>query len=170
MPSVFSTSIADTVGISNGKVDTKLVHSGATTWRKNIADTVGITDVTVSFFTRATPTGTVGVNASLVVTGNFVQFDTWRPVPKPDNSLVLVCRTPVGEHDTATGLTHLSLWTITSRGTGEHQVVKTPATNGFGWVSYGHPEWSPDGHQVAVWVETSTQYKLMLIDADGFGR
>lgn len=140
MPSILSAAINDTVGITN--------RIGSN--RPRNFDTVGITDV-------------------VTLIGNFVQYDTWRPVPRPDNGLVLVCRTPRGEHDSSTGYTHLALWTVSALGKNEKIAINTPALNGFGWVSFGHPEWSPDGSQVAVWVETSTSYKLMLIDSSGFG-
>lgn len=131
-------------------------------------DSVGITSILRKTPTSA-PSNTIGTSADLVVTGVFVQFDTWRPVPRPDNLLVLVCRTPLGEHDSYTGQTHLVLWTIYSDGTRERPEVLAPADNGYGWDSYAHPEWSPDGADVVVAAETSTEYELVVLDATGFG-
>ena len=106
---------------------------------------------------------------SSVVT--LVPFDTWRPVMRPDNALVLACRTPVGEHDTYTGLTHLDLWTFLNDGSMERPEVGM--TKGVpvadSWVSFSHPEWAPDGQSVVVASETSTQWHLSVLDASGFG-
>lgn len=173
--------IADTVGITDS-------FSRHLVFVRARSDTVGVTDVLatrrslrigfsesvdITDSLRKTPrvqvSDTVGITDSLVITGALVQFDTWRPVPKPDNSLVLLCRTPVGEHDSPTGLTHLTLWTILSDGTDEHPVLLSPADNGYGWDSYSHPEWSPSGDEVMVAAETSTEYKLVVLDATGFG-
>ncbi len=176
-------SLSDTVGIIDafaGAFTTKLTFNRAfsdtvgitealgTAQRVNIADSVGIVGV-LKRTPRATITDTVGIEGTPVFTGVFVQFDTWRPVTNPDNSLVLVCRTPLTEHDTYTGLTHLALWTIRSDGTGERPEVLQPVDNGYGWDSYSHPEWSPAGDEIVVAAETATEYELVVLDATGFG-
>lgn len=180
----FTASLSDTVGIIDafaGAFTTKLTFNRAFSdtvditaaitkvqYKVNIADSVGITSIL-----RRTPTATIadtaGITGELSYSGVFVQFDTWRPVNNPDNSLILVCRTPLTEHDSYTGLTHLVLWTIRSDGTGERPEVLQPADNGYGWDSYSHPEWSPDGAEVVVAAETSTEYQLVALDATGFG-
>lgn len=93
-------------------------------------------------------------------------YDSWRPNPKPDaNNQILTCRTPVGEHDTGTGLTHITLWIIPADASDETLVVDTPTAKG--WVSYSHPEWSPSGDDLVLAVETSTQYQLVVLDTAG---
>ncbi len=118
---------------------------------------------------RAAIVNNVGITAVLSYAGDLVQFDSWRPVAKPDNSLILICRTPLGEHDDYVGLTHLVLWTVLSDGTGERTAVSSPADNGYGWDSYAHPEWSPSGEDIVVAAETATEYEIVVLDATGFG-
>ena len=156
----FPRSLSDTVGITTAfKTGVKL----------NIVDTVGITDV-LHVPQRSADPNPVGIEDSLAVTGVFVQFDSWRPVSRPsDNELILLCRTPLTEHDSYTGLTHLELWTIFADGTHERPEVLSPADNGYGWDSYAHPEWSPSGEDVVVAAETATEYELVVLDATGFG-
>lgn len=109
----------------------------------------------------------VDISNVVSVVTDFVQFDTWRPIPRGDNQRVLVCRTPQGDHDT--DLTGLELWTMRPDGSLERKEIASPADNGFGWDSYAHPEWSPDGEFVVVAAETATEWKLVLLPAAGFG-
>lgn len=154
---VFGRPLTDTAGVTETvKIKLKI----------NLLDTVGIVG---HLRQRAYMADSVGMDGTVAVHGSLVQFDTWRPIPKPDNSLILLCRTPVGEHDSPTGLTHLTLWTILPDGMDEHPVLLSPADNGYGWSSYSHPEWSPSGDDVLVAAETSTTYKLVVLDATGFG-
>lgn len=156
----FTASLSDTVGITDSLGRQSVLH-------RAFSDTVGITEVLRAIHN----TDTVGITATLDVSSSrYVQFDTWRPVARPDNKLILLCRTPEGEHDSYLGLTNLSLWTVFPDTTNENPVVLPPNVNGFGWTSYGHPEWAPDGNTVVVWVETATSYKLVLIDSSEFLR
>ncbi len=174
-----SRALADSVGVTDARATktqhprafsdtiaiTNTIHIGL---KLNFVDTVGIVD-NLRKRPISGPAGSMGLTGALTVSGVFVQFDTWRPVTSPDNGLVLVCRTPLGEHDSYTGQTHLALWTIMSDGTHERPAVLRPADNGYGWTSYAHPEWSPSGDDVVVAAETSTTYELVVLDATGFG-
>lgn len=144
-------------------------------WKYALAYTTELTDsVGVAGSLRRTPTAevsdVVAITDSLTIAGVFVQFDSWRPVPKPDdNSLMLVCRTPENYHDSLVALQHLSLWTIRPDGSDEHPVLTDPTINGFGWVRQSHPEWSPDGQTIVLMVETATEYQLVLMNSSAFG-
>lgn len=159
MPLTLTASPTDTVGITD-------VLTERVGLQRGFANTVGITDTLVAghpvFFFEE-----VGIEGELTVAGDFIQYDTWRPTPNPTNTLVLLCRTPEGVHDT--DYSQLSLWTVHPLGTSENPEIAVVADNGFGWDSYGHPEWSPDGKNIVVWVETATEWKLMLLNASGFG-
>ena len=37
------------------------------------------------------------------------------------------------------------------------------------WMSFNHPEWSPDGTSIVVTSETSTEWNISTINATGFG-
>lgn len=94
----------------------------------------------------------------------FQPFDTWRPRFSPDHVVMLVCRTAPGHHDT--NLTSMTLWAFAPEGFDGDQTRKVkniPST--YGWTSYGHPEWTPDSTQVVIYVETSTQYQIVLLDS-----
>jgi hypothetical protein len=175
----FSFTLAETVGItdvlSRSTVKTRsffetvgITDSVATRSKLTLAETVGISDTLgIGVTLHNNFQEVVGVTDTLTVSGALVQMDSWRPIPKPDNSIVLLCRTPVGEHDSPTGLTHLTLWTVFPDGSEEHPAVLSPADNG--WDSYSHPEWAPSGDEIIVAAETSTEYRLVTIDATGFG-
>lgn len=113
----------------------------------------------------------VGLQNTITTHRAGVKVDTWRPVLRPDNQLVLVCRTPITEHDSSTGLTHMTLWTFQKDGTREKIEVSIsagiPAANS--WTKFGHPEWAPDGKDIVVAAETSTECQIYKLDATGFG-
>lgn len=159
MPLTLTASPTDTVGVS-------ATLARRISFSRSFANTVGITSTLVSHvFERPGFSDAVGITNTLAVHGVFVQFDNWRPVPSPDNTRMLSCRTPVGEHDSPTGLTHLSLWVYNFSGQGDEVAFNMPGT----WTSYGHPEWSSDGTAVVVWAELASTYELMLIDVTQFG-
>lgn len=159
---VFSRARTDTVGITD-------ILSHRLRFVRNLTDTVGITEV-LTLRTFATFTNSVGIIDTLAISGVFIPYDTWRPVPKPDdNNIVLVCRTPQGTHDTYAGLTQMTMWTLRPDGTNERQEILDPGSNGFGWLTFSHPEWSPDGDTIVMVVETSAEYKLVLLNSSAFG-
>lgn len=138
------------------------------------SDTVGISEAFSEHTTHSytvLPTNVIGITDVVTYALTYIPYDTWRPVLRPDNHLVLACRTPVGEHDSPTGLTHMQLWTFAN--TGAHE--KLVAGIGFGealsgsWTSFGHPEWAPDGNDVVVVAETSTEFRISVLDATDFG-
>ncbi len=132
----------------------------------NLANTVDISDaIATGVALQDTETNQAEISETVAVTGTLVQFDTWRPVPRFDNELTLICRTPVGIHDT--DLTDLTVWTVDHEGLNEMTAIGPPSENG--WDSYAHPEWSPDGEEVVVAAETPTEYQLVTLDATGFG-
>lgn len=156
---------------SQSTTPTNTVQISATTARatgihRALGDAVDIGDL-VSIGHVAEMLNEIDISNTVTVGSMFNQFDTWRPVPRPDNMRVIVCRTPQGDHDD--DLTSMELWTMRPDGTLERKEVGSPAENGFGWVSYAHPEWAPDAENVVVAAETSTQYKLVLLPAAGFG-
>lgn len=75
-------------------------------------------------------------------------YDSWWPRLSPDGQTIMFMRTLAGEHDNT--LTHASLWTIRSDGTGLTQRVANPAALGAGIVSFVHPEWRSDGAEVLL--------------------
>lgn len=114
------------------------------------------------------------VNAAVTIPAPLVfqEFDTWRPRLSPDLMRVLVSRTDPGEHDT--DLTHMTLWTFDPDGFDGasptahslHQVKTIPST--YGWVSYGHPEWSADSSLVVICVETTTDWIIQTLHGTDF--
>lgn len=98
--------------------------------------------------------------------GTYAQRDTWRPRLKPDNTVVLACNTPVTEHDSSTGYTHMTFLLFDATGTNRTSVKGTPTS--LTWTSYGHPEWAPNGLSVVIFVETATEYKIQLLDGTTF--
>jgi hypothetical protein len=165
-----SDSIVKHLAVSKALSNTDNISNTLTTHRvglhKTLANTDSISDVQTKIVQpRKILTDLVDISNVTTVTGILVQFDTWRPVPKFDNSLILICRTPLGVHDT--DLTNIVVWTVKADGSGERVAIGLPTSNG--WVSYSHPEWSPDGQEVVIAVETSTEYQLVTVDASGFG-
>lgn len=155
----YTAGLNDTTGVTDviSKIGLKLI----------LVNAVDITDYLRKIPTVST-TETVGVSDSLSVSGVFVQYDSWRPVPKPDNTMTLVCRTPEGDHDTT--LTDLSIWAVNSEEGKEAWSVLSVAENGYGWDGFGHPEWSPDGSQIVLFAETATEYQIVILGASGFGQ
>lgn len=149
---------SDTVGITSTlTIGQKII----------ISDTVGVTGALLHNFT-ASLSDTVGLESSVTLTGSYLQYDTFRPVPNPGNTRILVCRTPLGLHDSVEGMQEVMLWTLDTDGSNEFPVVRTPTENG--WVSYSHPEWAPDSNNIVVVVETSDSYILTLLNSTGFGQ
>lgn len=95
---------------------------------------------------------------------DFVQYDTWRPLPEKDNNTFLVCRTPPGVHDTDN--TVLELWLTYSNGASDQKLLANVADNGFSWSSFSHPEWSPDGSQIVLSVETASEWQIVIISSE----
>ena len=115
---------------------------------------------------------TVDISALVTqVTGAYIQEDTWRPVALPtNNDCLLVCRSPVPWHDSLLGLQHTSFWIINPKTVSvpyseEWKVLNPPNTNGYGWNTMSHPEWSPDGKTVAFAVQTDTEDQIVLINS-----
>jgi hypothetical protein len=155
-----SKSILTGLGIDN--TTGKIVHTSV-----NKANTDGITNVVTALVTHFV-LNDCDIDASVAVALDFIQYDTWRLTPKYDNSLILVCRTPQVEHDSYTGTTNMTLWTLLPDGTEERKVLGLPSL--YGWDSYNHPEWAPDGNTIAVLAETTDYWHIVLVDATGFVR
>ena len=180
--SVLRSSLTDAVGLSAFATGYKTTHSRgfAETFgvvdslaRKialvgTLTDSVGVVD-RLRLKPTARPVDSVGITNAVAVTGMFVQMDTWRPVPKPDNTMVLVCRTPESLHDSTAGLARMTLWALSPEGNWERPCIASPQDNGYGWTSYSHPEWSPSGNQVVIAVETASAWKIVMLDSSGFG-
>lgn len=138
-----------------------------------------------------TLTDTVGIEGSLGVSVNGLSFlandvgtqsavvalltrsavDTWRPTPSPNGQLLLACRTPLGEHDSDTGKTHMSVWTFQKDGSHEHlelSMGSAVAVDG-GWTQFDHPEWSPNGTRLVMAAETTTTCQIVQVTTSGFG-
>ena len=164
--------ISDTrlVGTHHGVSDTDNISETIVAHVHRVAflsDTVGIVAHLRDQFAHFSDA--VGITDSLTVHGVFVQYDSWRPVHKPDATLLLICRTPENYHDTPAGLANMTFWTVEMDGTGEKPAIHSPATNGYGWTAYYHPEWSPDGMNIVMITETSDHYQLTIFNASGFG-
>lgn len=156
----------ETLGITDSLVAVKHHAVGVT-------DTVGITDV-MTTHVRALAIfspNIVGLSSVVSVVRTGVPLDTWRPVIRPDNHLVLACRTPLGEHDSPTGLTHMRLFSFTNLGDNERVEVDiaTGIPAAGSWTAFGHPEWAPDGNTIVLASETSTECMISVLDSSGFG-
>lgn len=127
-----------------------------------ISDTLNISGATFMAETHQL-TDELDISEVVSVGGELVQFDSWRSVPRFDNSLYLLCRTPVGEFDSDEGLADMTVWTVDHDGNNEIVRISLPSDNS--WDSYSHPEWSPDGQTVVLAAETASEYQLILIDA-----
>lgn len=157
-----STTPTDTVNISDSVAKLVTLHRALT-------NTVQISNTFVGMAV-ARPHDTDDIHNTVGVTGNFVQYDTWRPVAKPtDNSLILVCRSPENYHDSPAGLEHMALWTVHPDGSDEHPVLLDCTHNGHGWLRMSHQEWSPNGKWIVLAVETSNSYKLVLVNSSAYG-
>lgn len=101
----------------------------------------------------------------------FAPYDRWRPRVQPHSTNVLLCCTQPGNHDTPTGFAEMTLWLFEANGMNRIEVLGTPPSiddgaatpSLLGWVSYGHPEWSPDSTAVVIYAETTTQYEIVQL-------
>lgn len=131
-----------------------------------ISNELNISEVATRGQESLPPTNTLDISEIVTAGGELIQYDSWRSVPKFDNSLYVLCRTPLGEFDSYTGLTDMTLWTVDHDGLNEILRLDVPSTQG--WTSYSHPEWSPDGQEITIAVETSTEYQLVKLDTSGW--
>lgn len=104
----------------------------------------------------------------------FSPYDRWRPRLRPDTTSVLLCCTQPGNHDSPAGFEEMTLWIFRANGHERTEVLGTPGSiddgaatpTPLGWVSYGHPEWSPDGNDLVIFVETSSDYRIVVLDGN----
>lgn len=157
MPTSQSATAADTVQIS--ATTARALHLQGRPF--NFVDIDGVPHV---FSNELELEDDIETTNTVEVITDFVQFDTWRPLPEKDNNTFLVCRTPPGIHDTDN--TVLELWLTHSNGAPEQKLLGNISENGLGWDSYSHPEWSPDGTQIVLSAETSTEWQIVIISSE----
>lgn len=137
---------------------------------ETVTDAVGITDAVQALVGRhRSLVNAIGTTNTLGFSQTRAQLDTWRPVLRHDNQLVLVCRTPAGDHDT--DLTNMEFWTFQKDGTREKIELTLASTIAVtrSWTEFGHPEWSADNHIVLA-AKTASECQLIQIDGSGFGQ
>lgn len=146
----------DTVGTSDTLTVGIHVHVGLT-------DTVGTSDSDVNtVFIQTNVFDTCGTSDAAGVVLTFTQSDTWRPRVKPDKTVFICCKTPVGDHNSPVGFAAMRLFLYETDGTGRIMAKGVPSLES--WDSYGHPEWAPDGTKLVIWAETASQWKLVLLN------
>lgn len=97
-------------------------------------------------------------------------LDKWWPVPLTGiwEGWFLYCATPAGIHDTSpTAFQQMTLRVARiADGSGDQQVMGLPSaipgTSGNPWDRYGHPEPSPDGTKIAIFVATTSGASLIV--------
>lgn len=160
-----SESSAKRVQDQKGLSDAALISgSSGVHAQKGVSDADTISETTGVHTNRFTPPNAVEIDNIVVVGGTLNQYDTWRSVPRFDNMLFLICRTAVGTYDT--DLSNINVWTVDHDGLNEFLRITKPSDHG--WVTYGHPEWSPDGQEVVIATETVTEWQLVIVDSSSW--
>ena len=88
-------------------------------------------------------------------------YDSWWPKPSPDRRSILFTRAPKGKHD---DYAHASTWIMNADGSQARALIPHGA---FGWKLQAHPEWSPDGRQIALVGGSTSNPQIFLVDAQG---
>jgi len=89
-------------------------------------------------------------------------YDSFFPRVSPDRRTILFQRAPAGAGDR--DYSKVSIWTVGIEGTGLRLLIGRGA---FGWETMGHPEWSPDGTQIALFGGPLDDPEVHVVDADG---
>ncbi|MBB6094432.1 TolB protein [Povalibacter uvarum] len=87
--------------------------------------------------------------------------DSWWPKPSPDRRKILFVRAPKGKHD---DYAHASTWVMNADGSEARAILPHRAN---GWKLQAHPEWSPDGKQIALVAGPTSNPQIFIVDADG---
>jgi Tol biopolymer transport system component len=88
--------------------------------------------------------------------------DSFWPKLSPDRTKILFVRTPAGVHDT--DYKKVTTWIMNADGTGLTRILSLGA---HGWTLQGHPEWKPDGSQIAIIGGASANSQIYIINPNG---
>ncbi len=89
-------------------------------------------------------------------------YDSFWPKMSPDRKRIIFHRTPAGTHDRDYSKT--STWTMNADGTNLREIIPVGK---YGWSFQAHPEWSPDGLQIAIAGGGTANVQIFIADTDG---
>ncbi|MGJ8660524.1 MAG: T9SS type A sorting domain-containing protein [Bacteroidota bacterium] len=102
--------------------------------------------------------------SSSKLTNNY-SFQYWWVEPSPDNSKLLLVRTPVGQGINWTFNYDSCQVVILDMATNSETVIVD--YDQYGWTSFGNPHWHPNGNRVIMYAKTNNNSFLYTINTDG---
>jgi TolB protein len=89
-------------------------------------------------------------------------YDSFWPKMSSDRRRIVFQRTPAGTHDRDYSKT--STWTMNADGTNLREIIPVGK---YGWTFQAHPEWSPDGRQIAIAGGGMANVQIFITDVEG---
>ncbi len=127
----------------------------------------------IYYCSRPTPTTTTwqvyrkNLTTSVTQTiTNDPNYNYWRAEPSPDNSKLLIVRSPANVSPDQENYIDCDILKCNPDGTGMQVIL---ANNQYGWHGFGNPHFHPFGNRILILVQpTSTaQWNLFTVDASG---
>lgn len=127
----------------------------------------------IYYCSRPTPTTTTwqvyrkNLNTSVTQTiTNDPNYNYWRAEPSPDNSKLLIVRSPANVSPDQENYIDCDIVKCNPDGTGMQVIL---ANNQYGWHGFGNPHFHPFGNRILILVQPTptAQWNLFTVDASG---
>ncbi len=127
----------------------------------------------IYYCSRATPTTTTwqvyrkNLTTSVTQTiTNDPNYNYWRAEPSPDNSKLLIVRSPANISPDQENYVDCDIIKCNPDGTNMQVIL---ANNQYGWHAFGNPHFHPFGNRILLLVQptSSAQWNLFTVDASG---